>query len=46
MPEKVSCALDSRIRSCDLVILTFKKDHNPEKFNPYRPEVDVSALIA
>ena len=45
MPEKASGWLNSHMRSCDVVILTLKKDRNPEIFNPYRPGVDVRPLL-
>jgi len=45
MPEKASGWLTLHMRSCDLVILTLKKDPNDEYFNPYRLGVAVRPLL-
>jgi hypothetical protein len=45
MPDKASGWLNSHMRSCDLVILMLKKEHNPENFNPYQPGVGVRPLL-
>jgi len=45
MPEKASGWLKSHMRSCDVFILTLRKDHKPEKFSFYQPRVGASALI-
>jgi hypothetical protein len=45
MPEKGSGGLNSLMQSCDLIILTRKKDRNPENLNPYRPPVGVRPLL-
>jgi hypothetical protein len=49
MPEKASKWFNSRMPSCDVVILTLKKDHNPENnpeiLNPCWPEMGVRPLL-
>jgi hypothetical protein len=45
MSKEVSGRLNSHMQSCDLVILTLKKDANNENFNPYRLGMGVRPLL-